>query len=205
MALSNASKAGVAVFVGTVQFGIFLVISEVLYSGYGTNGYSMYANYVSDLGANCPSSGACYIPPSALVYNTSVTLLGLLVLLGAYFLQKAFHWTPGTAMVVGTAVGAIGVGVFPETAGIIHGIFSLVVFLFAGLNALVNARLQKKPMLYFSVILGLGTLAALVLYVGGNYLGLGAGGMERMVVYPVLLWGVGFSGHLMASEDNART
>jgi hypothetical membrane protein len=198
MALSNASKAGLVIFIGAVQFGIFLVVSEVLYSAYGTNGYSMSANLVSDLGANCPTSGACYIPPSALVYNTSVALLGLLVLLGAYFLQKAFHWTPGTAMAAGTAVGAIGVGLFPETAGILHSVFSLIVFLFAGLTALVNARLQRKPMFYLSVVLGLATLAALVLYVGGNYLGLGAGGMERMVVYPALLWGVGFGGHMMA-------
>lgn len=200
MALSNASKAGMVIFAGTVQFGIFLVVSEILYSAYGTNGYSMSANYVSDLGANCPSSGACYIPPSAMLYNSSIVLLGLSALLGAFYLQRAFHWTPGTAMVVLTGIGAVGVGVFPETSGNVHSIFSLVVFLFAGLNAVVNARLQRKPMFYFSVILGLATLAALVLYVGGADLGLGAGGMERMVVYPVLLWGVGFGGHMMATD-----
>jgi hypothetical membrane protein len=83
----------------------------------------------------------------------------------------------------------------------LHSIFSLVVFLFAGLNAITNARLQRKPMLYFSVILGLATLVALVLYVGGTDLGLGAGGMERMVVYPVLLWGVGFGGYMMATDE----
>jgi hypothetical membrane protein len=201
MGLSNASKAGVAIFVGAVQFGIFLTLSETLYSAHGSGGYSVSANYVSDLGANCVSSGACYIPPSALLYNSSVALLGVLVLVGALFLQRAFHYTPGTAMVVLTGIGAVGVGIFPETAGILHSIFSLVVFLFAGLNAILNSRLQRKPMMYFSIVLGLATLAALVLYVGGNYLGLGAGGMERMVVHPVLLWGVGFGGYLMATDE----
>jgi len=116
---------------------------------------------------------------------------------GAYFLQRAYHWKPATIMIALAGVGALGVGLFPETTGIWHSIFSLIVFLFAGLAALVTARLQKKPMLYFSIILGLATLIALVLYIGGDYLGLGPGGMERMVVYPVLLWSIGFGGHLM--------
>ncbi|HKT21030.1 MAG TPA: hypothetical protein VJR06_00195, partial [Nitrososphaerales archaeon] len=93
----------------------------------------------------------------------------------------------------------------PETTGIWHGIFSLIVFLFAGLSALLTARLQKKPLFYFSIVLGVFTLVALVLYVGGDYLGLGAGGMERMVVYPVLVWSIGFGGHLMALDDPMRT
>jgi hypothetical protein len=62
-----------------------------------------------------------------------------------------------------------------------------MVFLFAGLSAIVTYRLQKKPMAYFSVILGVITLIALVLYVPSIYLGLGSGGTERMIVYPALL------------------
>ena len=101
-------------------------------------------------------------------------------------------------------IGALGVGLFPETTGIVHSIFSLVVFLFAGLSALVTARFQKKPLFYFSIILGLVTLAAEVLRIGNEYLGLGPGGMERMVAYPVLLWAVGFGGYLMATADTPR-
>ena len=56
-------------------------------------------------------------------------------------------------------------------------------------------------MSYFSVILGFATLVALVLYMAEEYVGLGAGGMERMIVLPVLLWAVGFGGHMMATED----
>jgi len=33
---------------------------------------------------------------------------------------------------------------------------------------------------------------------------LGAGGMERMIAYPALLWVIGFGGHLMGLEDNPR-
>ena len=213
MALSNAAKSGVAIFIGAVQYGVLLIVSEIVYSAYGTNSfgylngyaYSVSTNYVSDLGANCPSSGACYIPPSAQLFDSSIALLGILIILGAYFLHRAFRWTPATVLVALAGVGALGVGLAPETTGVWHSIFSLMVFLFAGLSAIVTARFQKKPMAYFSVILGAITLVALALFIPDVYLGLGPGGMERMIVYPTLLWAIGFGGHLMALEDKAQT
>lgn len=211
MALSNAAKAGVAIFVGAVQFGIFVIVSEIYYSAHGvlnTSGsgnttgyvYSVSANFVSDLGATCRTS--CTIPPSAWLFDTSVALLGLLFLVGAYFLQRAFRWKPATGLLALGGIGALGVGLFPETAGILHTIFSLIVFLFAGLSAVVTSKFEKKPLSYLSIILGLATLAALFLFVGGIDFGLGVGGMERMIVYPALFWAVGFGGHLMATEDS---
>jgi hypothetical membrane protein len=196
LALSNASKAGVAIFAGAVQFSIGLILAEIYFPNYNVS-----TNYVSDLGATCPTSGACVInQPTSMIFNSSIVLLGLLILVGAYFLHKSFHWKPATVMIVLAGVGALGVGLFPETTGIWHSIFSLIVFLFAGLSAVVTARFQKKPMFYFSILLGFVTLVALVLYVGSVYLGLGPGGMERMIVYPALLWAVGFGGHMMASD-----
>jgi hypothetical membrane protein len=195
LASSNASRAGVAVFVGAVQYGILLIVAEIYYPNYNVS-----TNAISDLGANCPSGGgACVISqPSANIINSSIVLFGLLIFVGAYFLHKEFHRSPATAMIVLAGIGAVGVGLFPETTGIWHSIFSLIVFLLAGLTALVTARFQRKPMFYFSIVLGLITLVALVLRVGGNDLGLGSGGMERMIVYPVLLWAIGFGGHMMA-------
>jgi len=213
MALSNASKAGVAIFVGAVQFSLCLILSEIVYSTSGplnTSGsgnttgyiYSVANNYVSDLGANCRTT--CTAVPSAYLFDASIALMGLLIIVGAYFLHRAYQWKPATVMIAIAGIGALGVGLFPETTGIWHSIFSLIVFLFAGLTALVTARFQRKPMFYFSIILGLATLAALFLYIGGEYVGLGAGGMERMVVYPVLVWSIGFGGHLMAVDGTTK-
>jgi len=214
MALSNASKAGVAIFVGAVQFSLCLILSEIVYSTSGplnTSGsgnttgyiYSVANNYVSDLGANCRTT--CTSVPSAYLFDTSIAVMGLLIIVGAYFLHRAYQWKPATVMIAIAGIGALGVGLFPETTGIAHSIFSLIVFLFAGLAALVTARFQRKPMFYFSILLGLATLAALFLYIGGEYVGLGAGGMERMVVYPVLVWSIGFGGHLMAIDGTPQT
>ena len=214
MTLSNAAKAGVAIFVGAVQFSVALVLSEIAYSLNGplnTSGsgnttgyiYSVANSYVSDLGANCRTT--CTSVPSAYLFDSSIALLGLLILVGAYYLNRAYRWRPATLMIALAGVGALGVGLFPETTGIWHSVFSLVVFLFAGLTALVTARFQKKPMIYFSIFLGLFTHVALLLYIPGEYLGLGAGGMERMVVYPVLVWSLAFGGHMMAMDDGPRT
>lgn len=199
MALSNASKAGVAIFTGAAQFTVAMVLAEIYYPGYNVS-----LNYISDLGATCPSGGgACIInQPTSMIFNSSIVLFGLLGLAAAYFLQRAYHWKPASILAALAGIGAMGVGLFPETTGIWHSIFSLVVFLFAGLTAVVTARFLKKPMNYFAAILGLLALGFLVLYLGDIYLGLGPGGMERMVTYPILLWGTTFGAHLMAMDGN---
>jgi hypothetical membrane protein len=195
--LSNPAKAGVVIFAGAVQFSVALILAEVYYPGYNVS-----TNYVSDLGATCPTLQTCVVHyPTSTIFNTSIVLFGLLVVVGAFFLQRAFRWKPATVVLALAGVGAMGVGLFPESTGVWHGLFSLIVFLFSGLAALVSARFQRKPMFYFSIVLGLATLAALWLYVGGEYLGLGPGGMERMIVYPALLWAVAFGGHMMALDE----
>jgi len=94
-------------------------------------------------------------------------------------------------------VGAMGVGLFPENFAIIHRIASLFVFLFGALSAIVSYRMQKPPFSYLSLLLGALSLMALLLFGSGTYLGLGKGGMERMIAYPALLWCVGFGGYLI--------
>ncbi len=206
MVLSNRAKAGVFLFLGGVQFTIVWFLAEVTYPG-----YSVASNYISDLGTNCPSGGgACYVPPSWLFFNSSQVIYGMLVLLSAYFMQRFFRWRPLTGLIALAGFGLVGVGVFNESFAFLHGIFSLVIFLFAGLSAIVATRFQKAPMSYFSVILGVITLVAFVLYApdsgvsNGSLLGIGAGGLERLIVYPVLIWSVAFGGHLMGMEDKPR-
>ena len=94
----------------------------------------------------------------------------------------------------------MGVGIFPENYPLEHGIFSLVVFLFGGLAAIAAFKIERRPLNYFSVAIGAFSVIMLVLYVFGYYLGLGPGGMERIVAYPELLWGVALGGHMISWE-----
>lgn len=206
MGLSDAAKAGAALFVGTVQFGIFMILAETVYPG-----YSVSSNFISDLGPPCPSGIACGSQYSWMIFDTSIILLGILGLVTAYYIQRYFKWKPATGLFVLSAIGLIGVGIFNETAPFdLHGIFSLITFLGIGLAAVVSFWLQKPPLSYFSVILGMVTLIMLIFYLPGtgddfgNLFGIGPGGLERMIVYPTLLWGVAFGGHLMGLEDQSK-
>lgn len=194
MKYSYERIAGTLFFVAASQFVLVLVVAEALYPG-----YSISANYISDLG----------IGPSAIYFNSSVFFMGLLLLIGSYFLQRAVDYKMLTVLLVLTSVGAMGVGVFTEDFGIIHTVVSLIAFLFGGLSAIFSAvcsyihdsKLLRMPFSIIAVILGLMALGALVLLGSNMDLGLGVGGIERMIAYPLLMWGAGFGGYLIASPE----
>ena len=74
MGYSDRKTAGAILFAGALQFVIGFNFAEDLYPG-----YSVSMNYISDLGATC--DGTCNIvQPSSTIFNSSVTILGLLVL-----------------------------------------------------------------------------------------------------------------------------
>jgi hypothetical membrane protein len=190
MELDDTKVAGTLLFLGAVQFLIVLVVAEALYLN-----YSVSLNYISDLG----------VGSTALIFNSSVFLLGLLVVAGAYFIREAFKSNFLFITLILTGIGAMMVGLFPETAGVMHTIASLITFLFGGLAAIVSYRVEKPPFSYLSVVLGALGLVGLGLFASGNYLSLGVGGMERMIAHPVLLWAVGFGGHLVSHSKDAKS
>lgn len=186
MTYSNGKVAGTLFFIAASQFVLGLIVAEALYTG-----YSISDNYISDLG----------VGPSSSIFNSSVFLMGLLMIIGAFFFQRAFNFKALTVLLVLTAVGTMGVGVFTEHSGIMHTAVSLIAFLFGGLSAVSSFRLLRPPFSVIAVILGLMSLGALILIASGIDLGLGVGGIERMILYPVLLWGTGFGIDLIAQPE----
>jgi hypothetical membrane protein len=187
MKYGDRKVAGALLLIAGVQCVLGIIIAEAFYPGYSTS-----ENYISDLG----------VGPSSLIFNSSVFLLGVLAFGSAYFIQRASNFRLFSVLAALTGIGAMGVGLFTEDAGVIHGIFSLITFLFGGLSAIVSYRLQKPPLSYLSIILGVLSLLSLVLFGSGVYLGLGKGGMERMIAYPALLWAVGFGGYLIGRSSD---
>jgi hypothetical membrane protein len=202
MSYSRGKVAGALFFIAVTQFVIGFTISEALYPGYSVSG-----NYISDLG----------IGPSSIVFNSSVFLLGLLLLVGTYFLRHVSNFKTVNTLLILMAIGAMGVGVFTKDFRTVHGVVSSMAFFFAGLSAIASFKVVKKPLSLISIILGAMTLGALVLFSSGIvasgsltsneafdsifYLGLGPGGMERMIVYPALMWLAGFAGHLVTKQE----
>ena len=185
----NSKVAGTLIFVGAVQFILGMLIAECIHPN-----YSVANNYISDLG----KLGTASAP----VFNTSVFVLGLTVAVSAYFLRHIVRNKVFLGFLILCGIGAMGVGIFPEDFGVVHTAVSLIAFLFGALSAIASYKYQKPPLSYFAVILGLTSLTALVMFATDIYLGLGKGGMERMIAYPMLLWAIGFGGHLQKSESS---
>jgi len=202
MAYSREKVAGMLFFIATTQFVLGLNIAEALYPD-----YSVSDNYISDLG----------IGPTAILFNSSVFLLGLLLLIGTYFLRHISNFKTVNILLLLMAVGAMGVGVFTKDFRTAHGAVASMTFFFSGLSAISSFKVLKKPFSLISIILGTMTLGAFALFSSGMitsgsltsdiaydssfYMGLGPGGMEHMIVYPVLMWLAGFSGHLVTQQE----
>jgi hypothetical membrane protein len=202
MSYSRGKAAGVLFFIAATQFVLCLTIAEALYPGYSVSG-----NYISDIG----------VGPSSIVFNSSVFLLGLLLLIGTYFLRHIPNFKTVTMLLLLMAIGAMGVGIFTKDFTLAHGAVSSLAFFFAGLSAIASFKVLQKPFSLISIILGAMTLGALVLFSSGLtasgsltsneafdsifFLGLGPGGMERMIVYPALMWLAGFGGHLITKRE----
>ena len=202
MARSNGKIAGVLFLAASAQFILGLVIAEALYPG-----YSVADNYISDLG----------VGPSSIVFNSSAFLFGFLLIIGTYFLPRTVDFSGLTVLLILTAVGAMGVGIFTSAFTAMHGVVSLMAFGFGGLSAIVSFKVSKLPLSVISVILGVMTLGALALFAVGLvttgsltsneppasefFLGIGPGGMEGIIIYPQLIWFTLFSGHLIAVSE----
>jgi len=202
MLYPKGTMAGTLFFIAATQFILCLIIAEALYPGYSVSG-----NYISDLG----------VGPSAIVFNSSVFLLGLLLLAGTYFLRHSPNFKTVNMMLFLMAIGAMGVGVFTKDFTLAHGAVSSAAFFFAGLSAITSFKVLPKPLSLISIVLGAITLTALALFSAGIiasgsitsntaydstfYLGLGPGGMERMIIYPALMWLAAFGGHLITKQE----
>jgi len=174
MPLNKNRIAGYLVLIGVSQFLLLMIVSEALYPGYSVN-----HNYISDLG----------VGKTAIIFNTSIIIMGIMVMIASILLNARKYYTPLLFLV---GLGAFLVGTFPETTGLPHSIAALITFLFGGIGAIAISIRRN----YFWTVLGILTLISLILYIAKDYGSLGVGGMERMIVYPEIIWGISFGTYL---------
>jgi len=200
----NKKIAGLLLFVGATQFVLAAIIAEGIDTKY------TFLQPMNWLGGG--SAG--------FIFNSSLFLLGLFVVVSAYLIQRAFtdvqerfsnrlFWFLMTL----TGIGVAGIGIFNENFGDAHVFVVRMFWVFAVPTAIVSYRFQKKPLSYVSVILGLITLTAIILFLSevyiptpvDLYLGIGRGGMQRMIQYPIFLWILGFGAQLIGDSSTAKT
>jgi len=168
---------------------LLIHLAEFLYPG-----YSVSENYISELGVG-PTT-------SRVVFVAALVMFGLMVLWASFLLRQRDKKSRLWLLLALSAIGAIGVGVFDmDNFRELHGLSALLAFLFGNLAAVYSWKAVRPPVSYLFASLGLIGISALVLLIPEIDLGLGLGGIERMVFYPAMFWLLAFGAYMMAEED----
>ncbi|MBI0581564.1 MAG: DUF998 domain-containing protein [Methanomassiliicoccales archaeon] len=188
----NKTNAGYLLALAAGQFLILLMLGESI-----APGYSMHENAISDLGT---------IAETELMFNTSLFVLGLLNFVSGFVLYKVLDDKKLLIVFALGGIGAMGAGLIPLDSPIgVHGLFALFAFVFINLEAAVAGRLAKSPLDKISIgmaILGLIFVLLMIMVDSGSLdvsNSIGHGGVERMIVFPCLIWMILFGGYLVAS------
>jgi hypothetical membrane protein len=189
--------AGVTILMG-------IITAESLYPNTFTTG----GNEISDLGGTRPPNSLVF-QPSAMIFDLSMAAIGILVIAGSWFVHRVFGRRSVTIPMTVLGIGALGVGLFPGNTGTPHAIFAMVTFVAGGVAAISAARVTKAPFRLISSLLGAVSLLTLVSYMflgeGSPMAAFGIGGIERWIVYPVILWVIAFGGYLSGRADGDET
>jgi hypothetical membrane protein len=194
----SLSIAGAAAMLAAAQWILFVIVAETRYPG-----YSVQANFLSDLGATChrgvDASSCIVVAVPSLIWNTTLSLFGILTLVSAVFFFRATRRIAFSISLAVFGAGALIAGVVPETLLSVHETASLISFIGGSVAALLGFRILKAPLNVFSLALGVVALVAtfVVTFQGpfirwNDAFGLGLGGIERMVVYPLMIWEIAF-------------
>ena len=144
------------------------------------------------------------LQPSAAIFDITMLVTGAMILAGAWFAYRALR---SKAVLVPTAllgVGTLGVGAFPLTHPAPHTLFAFTAFLAGGIAVVLSSRVTTAPFRYIWMLLGTVCAGRDRARPGrlphwAPMVELGEGGIERWIVYPIVLWLVAFGSYLMAT------
>jgi hypothetical membrane protein len=186
MGMETWRSPGLVLLLGALELLFLEKLAEILYPG-----YSVSQNVISDLGVG-PE-------PSRWIFTFGLIVFGVLVLIAAYL--RGSPRSVITILFILSGVGAIGVAVFNENLRGVHLVFAGLAFGMGCLTAIVSSRTVRSPLSMVFATLGVIGLVALVLQSTKTFLGLGVGGMERMIFYPSILWVLAYGVYLLANEQ----
>lgn len=194
--------AGLFFFLAGCVILLGILTAEIFYS---TN-YSISLNRISNLGST-PPPHSIIRQPSAAIFDTSLIISGIMILMGAYFLYQSLKKKLLIIALSVLGIGCFGVGVLPAYHAAIHPLIALIAFLGGGISAIVSSKNTTSPFSWLALCLGMISLLLLFLGVVMPHTVvpyLGAGGTERWIMYPVLLWLTGFGGYLMSQAEQRK-
>jgi hypothetical membrane protein len=156
---------------------------------------------ISDLGGTRPPHGLV-TQPSAMIFDATMLIAGVLLLAGAFALWRLYRNRLLAVVSVLFGAGVFLVGVFPGNTAL-HPYAAMIAFVFSALTAIAVVRVTSGLFRFMSLFVGVLSLVALVAgELGDNspvVKSIGLGGVERWVVYPIILWLAFFGGYLLAA------
>ena len=186
-------RLGPLLYCSAIQYFLVQILVGIRFSPH----YSLTRNTISDLGnSSCGIFNNRQIcSPLHTLMNISFLTLGITMITGSLLLCQSFRKSRN-AMVGFTffALGGAGtalVGIFPEnTVSALHGIGAALPFLIGNVGVVILGFSLEVPKILriYTVLTGSIALAALGVYASGHYIGLGEGGLERVVAYPQTIW-----------------
>jgi hypothetical membrane protein len=189
----NWIKLGALLWIVNIQYFVVQILVILAWQV----PFSWSRNTISDLGNTIcrPYAERLVCSPDHGLMNVSFVLLGLTMISGSYVLyMSSMRFRTllfGFVFMSLAGLGTILVGIFPEnTVERLHLLGAGLPFLLGNLSLLIfgtKLNLAKKFKVY-TLFSGALALLALLLFVFKIYLGLGEGGMERIVAYPQTIW-----------------
>lgn len=193
-------------------FSVQYLIVQPLVAAAWPRTYSWSHNLISDLGNTaCGQYGDRFVcSPDHLQMNLSFILLGITMAIGASLIYHEFRESRGSlvgfSLMAAGGFGTILVGLFPEnTVSAMHFIGAVLGLLVGNISLIVLAvSLTNLPrsLRIYTAATGIFTIVCFVLFSLQINLGLGQGGIERLVGYPQTVWLIFFGLYMTRTRLN---
>lgn len=207
--LIDYRNSGILFSLGALLFLLLTSASEAIYPN-----FSLQTNAISDM--------AAVGSRTFVIEEIAILGWGVSWFVGAYYLLR--HTGKRNMMVLNMlpGLGALFAGLSPENVNIaIHSTGALLAFPFGGVAAILSYGMIRSQYRYLAVAMGgLSLASTFVTFIGGQIAGpcgycagttpyiqsleklvLGLGGWESMIIYPLLVWLMGFGSYLLASSN----
>ncbi len=122
----------------------------------------------------------CCFQPSSAIFTLSIILLGVLIIISATLLRRGGDPYFSTFLSV--------------------SIFALIAFIFGAAASIASYRILRSPARIVTPVMGF-----LVLFITGIDLGLGPGGVERLVAYFELIPGIVIGSYLSGAQQGSSS
>lgn len=193
--------AGLLLTFGASLFLLLTTAAEAMYPN-----FSLQTNAISDL--------AAIGLKTTVLEETAIFGLGISWSLGSYYLFRKTRRNGMMMLNVLPGIGFLIAGLSPENVNVIIHSIGTFAFPIGAIVAILSYRAISSPLRYLSATLGAISLVSTFFIFAGyrvvcgtcgyqegmSELQLGLGGMESMIIYPILIWLIAFGSYLMTAN-----